>query len=571
MKRLFARHALQLLLVVSVCENDDVSSVRGLRREAAGSPGTPSREATPVLRENSDVAGSSLLVTVWDHDSLADRAIPSPASRVLLHGDLPAVRAPNRDEFPALPYSQVPRWIRFMSPPSDIDAQDNDAQDPGALYPLPPPPWNLRPRSPQWILSLHLDLRFRSRVLSTPPRPLHPQARAPNIFPLEPIFFKELRHTKLSSRDGDLTLVPQCAPQAGTVPTHTRRLSPSLDPPLLAPGRSAPSGYVPPVTPCPSPLPNPLALSPLPPPRPCPLPRFKPTLTFPQLARLQPPPSPLPTPLTDLPATLWTASNVASPSTSPTSPLPVPTAFCHPRPARPRLYVAPQPAFCPLIHARPRTCLLPAYQPSTSPFSIAQSYFSPIAHSPPRPEAHTSTPQPCPFPPPTPDPVPPSNQLPESSSRRRKRRHRGLVGTATPRIAHGTVRGSWSKSQLVKALSSLCDTPSQLKFTRLPGCGAHSQLRFPWKGTTVLVNTWHTGRVHLQGFGACDLARQLSEMSPSTSRVRTRSSSPGSTGDSSGVGNNPSWVGRNLCLTLFMWIIHLGILLGSGFLGGFGC
>ena len=34
-----------------------------------------------------------------------------------------------------------------------------------------------------------------------------------------------------------------------------------------------------------------------------------------------------------------------------------------------------------------------------------------------------------------------------------------------------------SAKQLVKALSSLCDTPSQLKFTRLPGCGAHSQER----------------------------------------------------------------------------------------------
>ena len=33
-------------------------------------------------------------------------------------------------------------------------------------------------------------------------------------------------------------------------------------------------------------------------------------------------------------------------------------------------------------------------------------------------------------------------------------------------------------------------------------------------------------------------------------------------GDSSGVGNNPFWVGRNLCLTLFMWIIHLGTSVG---------
>ena len=150
------------------------------------------------------------------------------------------------------------------------------------------PPWNLRARSPQWILSPHLDLLFRSRVPSTVPRPLHPKARSPNIFLLEPTFFKELRLTRLGSRDRDLTLVPLYAPQAGPVPTHTRPLSPSLDPQLPAPGRSVPSGYVPPVTPCPSPLPNPLAQLPLPPPRPRPLSRFKPSLTFPQLARLQP-------------------------------------------------------------------------------------------------------------------------------------------------------------------------------------------------------------------------------------------------------------------------------------------
>ena len=399
-----------------------------------------------------------------------------------------------------------------------------------------------------------------------------------------------MRLTRLSSRDGDLTLVPQYATQAGTVPTHTRPLSPSLDPHLPAPGRSAPSGYVPPVTPCPSPLLNPLAQSPLPPPRPRPLPRFKPTLTFPQLARLQPPPppSPLPTPHSDLPATLLTTSNLASPSTSPTSLPPVPPRILSPkarpstslyRPSTSLLSPHPRPApDMPLTHTSvtsPGPCSLPRKtggssrpRPSTSPFSIVQSYFDPLAHSPPRPDAHTSTPQPCPFPPPTADPVPPSNPLPESSSRRRKRRHRRLADTATPRIDHGTVRGSWSKSQLVNALSSLCDTPSQLKFTRLPGCGAHSQLRFPWKGNTVLVNTWHTGRVHLQGFGARDLARHLSVISISSSRVRTRSSSPGSSGDSSGVGNNPFWVGRNLCLTLFMWIIHLGIFAGLRLSGG---
>ena len=96
----------------------------------------------------------------------------------------------------------------------------------------------------------------------------------------------------------------------------------------------------------------------------------------------------------------------------------------------------------------------------------------------------------------------------------------------------------------------------------------HSQLRFPWKGNTVLVNTWHTGKVHLQGYGASELARHLSGMSSSFSRVRPRSFSPGSTGDSSGGCNNHFWVSRNFCLTLFMWIFHLWTYLGLGSFGG---
>ena len=42
--------------------------------------------------------------------------------------------------------------------------------------------------------------------------------------------------------------------------------------------------------------------------------------------------------------------------------------------------------------------------------------------------------------------------------------------------------------------------------------------------------------------------------------------SPGSTEDSSGGGNNPFWVVRNLCLTLFMLIFHLGTF-GLGLFG----
>ena len=173
-----------------LCENADVSSVRGLRREAAGSSlsrgshhesshsGTPSRFAAPVrrhgaaggLRENADVSGSSLPVTVWESDSLADRAKPSPALRVLFRAPTAIAPVANRDEFPALPYSQVPRWIRFMSPPSDIDAQDNDAQDPGALFILSPDPLPPPLESPSSVTSVDPQSPLESPVsVSVPP------------------------------------------------------------------------------------------------------------------------------------------------------------------------------------------------------------------------------------------------------------------------------------------------------------------------------------------------------------------------------------------------------------------
>ena len=91
-----------------------------------------------------------------------------------------------------------------------------------------------------------------------------------------------------------------------------------------------------------------------------------------------------------------------------------------------------------------------------------------------------------------------------------------------------------------------------LKFLRMPGSGVHRQLRFRWKGNTVLVNTWHTGRVHLQGYGAGDLAKILLGMAPSFSRARARSFSPQSDVDSSGVGNNLSSISRGLYL-MFLW------------------
>ena len=77
----------------------------------------------------------------------------------------------------------------------------------------------------------------------------------------------------------------------------------------------------------------------------------------------------------------------------------------------------------------------------------------------------------------------------------------------------------------------------------------------------MLVNTWHTGRVHLQGYGAGDLAKLLSGMAPSFSRAQARSVSPQSDGDSSGKGNNLSSLSRGLYL-MFLWWVHL-IAVGS--------
>ena len=110
--------------------------------------------------------------------------------------------------------------------------------------------------------------------------------------------------------------------------------------------------------------------------------------------------------------------------------------------------------------------------------------------------------------------------------------------------------------QLIDALYTLSDTDTLLKFSRMPGSGVHRQLRFRWKGNTVLVNTWHTGRVHLQGYGARDLEKLLSGMAPSFSCAQARSVSPQSDGDSSGEGNSFSSFFWGLYLML-LWGVHL--------------
>ena len=44
----------------------------------------------------------------------------------------------------------------------------------------------------------------------------------------------------------------------------------------------------------------------------------------------------------------------------------------------------------------------------------------------------------------------------------------------------------------------------------MPGSGLYRQANFRWRGGMISVNNWQTGRVHIQGRGAGDLARRLS-------------------------------------------------------------
>ena len=266
--------------------------------------------------------------------------------------------------------------------------------------------------------------------------------------------------------------------------------------------------------------------------------------------------------------------NVTSPSTSP-SPLPPAAHRVLSPPARPSTVLGfpstlssstqPRPApDLPSTHMpviSPESFLSPSKfcrpRPSSSPHSLAPSCPYTLSDPPLHPSvpalSHPTRPRPCR---PPPDPFPPSSSLPISSFRRHKRRDRDITGRGNSRPSHGTLRGQWTGSQIIDALYSLSDTNTMLKFSRLPGSGVHRQLRFRWKGNTVLVNAWHTGRVHLQGYGAGDLAKLLSGMAPSFSSAQSRSVSPQSDGDSSGVGNSlfPFFLGLFLVL---LWGIHL--------------
>ena len=296
------------------------------------------------------------------------------------------------------------------------------------------------------------------------------------------------------------------------------------------------------------------------------------------------------------------AHNIPSPTPSPSPPLPVQPRALSPLScqstarylpsAAPSLPPPPPAHDCPLPHpSHPSSAPIssptntggwPRSRPSSAPRSLAPSYPSPHTDLPSRPLVHSFTSPTRLFPSSVPDPIPSSSSSPESPhspsspapvpapSRRRysnpvgpphKRDALGSAGPGTSRLAHGTVRGHWTGTQLIESLHLLSDTNIQLKFSRMPGSEFPRQLKYRWKGNVVSVNIWHTGRVHLQGRASGDRARRLSELAPS-SCTRGRSVSPRSDGDSSGEGNNLSSVSRGLCLMMFWWVFHL-VVMGS--------
>ena len=55
-------------------------------------------------------------------------------------------------------------------------------------------------------------------------------------------------------------------------------------------------------------------------------------------------------------------------------------------------------------------------------------------------------------------------------------------------------------SELITAVNSLLDSDHRL--SRMPSSGLHRQLKIQWHGRQLAVNTWQTGRVHVQGKGS---------------------------------------------------------------------
>ena len=172
---------------------------------------------------------------------------------------------------------------------------------------------------------------------------------------------------------------------------------------------------------------------------------------------------------------------------SPRSPLP-------PKPCPDSLFPLPSRDYVLTSSPRARPSVAPDPIPPTAPITPP----SPCSPSP-----STLSPAPLPFPSPR-----HQCKLSGSTPKIRTRRAHSLGTAPYGRSAHGTVRGSWSATQLVEALHQLAHF--EVKLTRILGSGLHRQAKFRWRGGMISVNIWQTGRVHIQGRGSGDLARRLS-------------------------------------------------------------
>ena len=285
-------------------------------------------------------------LVVFLHDPFDSRALPVNAVASSSKFASLVSSASNdfcgHDDFPALPNTPAPQWIRFLSPPSE-----NDAQDPGPLFvpspdPLPPlespisdtpdtPPPSVTPiqgstgkyNSPSSATflppSLRMTLYFRDRLphpcppgrptckkraplpLDVPPRcsPLHftssagrcPSGCAPPVPPRpppRPCPLTPSPHPPLRPRPPSPGSTPRSLPPGPSVSNPTPPLNLPFVSNLLAPLGTYPS----PAPLRPSPLPSPLITLPLPSLRPCPLPRSHPAFSHPRPVRLQPQVSP---------------------------------------------------------------------------------------------------------------------------------------------------------------------------------------------------------------------------------------------------------------------------------------
>ena len=97
---------------------------------------------------------------------------------------------------------------------------------------------------------------------------------------------------------------------------------------------------------------------------------------------------------------------------------------------------------------------------------------------------------------------PDRSRSPTTPSRPKKR-----AASTSSHVAHGTVPGSWSGTQLVSALRSIFGCDYHLR--RMPGSGLHRQVKVLWRNHRLAVNIWGTGRVHIHGKGASHFAQLL--------------------------------------------------------------